>query len=67
VNDLIVNTLNSFSINPENDGYQQRRSKDDNEQEAIFFRHGITGGAILLMAKLAAYQGEIKIARLTKV
>jgi hypothetical protein len=36
--------LNSFSINPENDCYQQCRSKNNNEQEPIFFRHGIKGG-----------------------
>ena len=35
--------LNSFSINPENDCYQQRRSKNNNEKEPIFFLHGITG------------------------
>jgi hypothetical protein len=46
--------LNSFCINPENDGYQQRRSYDDNEQVQISFCHGITGGAILLNTKLAA-------------
>jgi hypothetical protein len=59
--------LNSFSINPENDYYQQRRCKeDDNEQEPIFFLHG-TGGAILLNAKLPADQRAIQIRGLTIV
>jgi hypothetical protein len=38
---LIFNMLNFFSINPKNDCYQQRRNKDDNNQEPIFFLHGI--------------------------
>jgi hypothetical protein len=66
MNHLIFNMLNSFCINPKNDCYQQRRSKKNNEKGPIFFRHGITGGAILLKAKLPAYQGEIQIRRLTK-
>jgi hypothetical protein len=53
VNDLIVNTLNSFSIDPENDGYQQRRCKDDNEKELIFFLHGITGGRHFIKYKIS--------------
>jgi hypothetical protein len=60
MNHLIFNTLNSFSINPENDCYQQRRSKDDNEKEPIFLLHGITGGRHFIKAKLSAYTGRSK-------
>ena len=67
VNYFIINMLNSFSINPKYDCYQQRRSKYYKDYEPIFFIHGITGGAILLKAKLPAYRGEIQIRRLTKV
>jgi hypothetical protein len=58
VNDLIVNTLNSFSIDPENDGYQQRRSEDDNEQEAIFFLHEITGGRHFIKSEITCIRAE---------
>jgi hypothetical protein len=67
VNHFIFNKLNSFSIHPKYNCYQQRRNKYYNNYEQIFFLHGITGGAILLKAKLPAYQGEIQIPGLTKV
>lgn len=66
MNYFIVNMLNSFSIHPEYDCYQQRRNNYYKNYEPIFL-HGITGGAILLKAKLPAYRGEIQIWRLTKV
>jgi len=67
VNHFIFNMLNSFSINPKYDCYQQRRSKYYNNYEPIFFLHVITGDAILLKAKLPAYREEIQIRRLTKI
>jgi hypothetical protein len=44
--------LNSFSVNPENDCYQQRRSKNNNEKEPIFFLHGITGGRHFITSEI---------------
>jgi hypothetical protein len=58
--DLILDMLNSFSIDPKNECYQQRRSEDDNEEVPIFFSHGITGGAILLNTKFLHNGGRSK-------
>jgi len=44
--------LNSFSINPENDCYQQRRCKNNNEKEPVFFLHGITGGRHFIKSEI---------------
>jgi len=55
-----------FGINPNNHYYQQCRKNDNNDKEQICSLHKMTGSAVFLKAKLAAYQGEILILRLTK-